>query len=137
MQKALDWKHSRISMLEVEAVSQSCILLSPDWFEYCFILYMKSLLLVERFDLHRGNQNILVRVIPSCFHFAKMCLCQVSLMSRCNPRYLTSSSRVSFTLFIWTEGEGHVSLHVMNVTWIDLDSWAFILHFLKPVLDCK
>jgi hypothetical protein len=27
---------SRISMLEVEAVPQSCIL-CPDWFEYCFI----------------------------------------------------------------------------------------------------
>jgi hypothetical protein len=24
-------------MLEVEAVPQSCILLSPDWFKYCFI----------------------------------------------------------------------------------------------------
>jgi hypothetical protein len=34
MRKAFDWKHSRISMLEVEAVPQSCI---PNWFEYCFI----------------------------------------------------------------------------------------------------
>jgi hypothetical protein len=58
MRKAFDWKRSRISMLEVEAVPQSCttstqreyrmcymeqlleqmcISLSPDWFEYCFI----------------------------------------------------------------------------------------------------
>jgi hypothetical protein len=32
-----------------------------------------------------------VRVIPSCFRFAKMCLCQVSLLSRCSPRDLISS----------------------------------------------
>jgi hypothetical protein len=35
MRKAFDWKHSRISMLEVEAMPQSCIP-SPDWFQYCF-----------------------------------------------------------------------------------------------------
>jgi hypothetical protein len=32
-------------------------------------------------------------------------------------------------LFIWTWG--HVSLSVVNVTWIDLDAIAFILHFLN------
>jgi hypothetical protein len=37
MRKAFDWKRSRISMLEVEAVPQTCIPLSPDWFGYCFI----------------------------------------------------------------------------------------------------
>jgi hypothetical protein len=36
MCKAFDWKHSRISLLEVEAIPQSCIP-SPGWFEYCFI----------------------------------------------------------------------------------------------------
>jgi hypothetical protein len=55
---------------------------SPDWFEYCFI-YMRSLLIVESFHFRPSNQYILVRVIPSCFRFAKMCLCQVSLLSRC------------------------------------------------------
>jgi hypothetical protein len=34
-----------------------------------------------------------------------MCLCQVSLLSRCSPRYVTST-RVSSTLFIWTGGGG-------------------------------
>jgi hypothetical protein len=34
-------------------------------------------------------------------------------------------------------GGGPVSLLVLNVTWIDLDPLAFILHFFKPVLDCK
>jgi hypothetical protein len=47
-------------------------------------------MLVESFDLRPGNQYILMRVIPSCFRFAKMCLCQISLLSRCSPRYLTS-----------------------------------------------
>jgi hypothetical protein len=61
--------------------------------------------------------------------FAKMCLCQVSLLSRCRPRYLISSSWGSCTLFIRTGG--HVSLRIVNVTWIDLDSLAFILHFLN------
>jgi hypothetical protein len=91
---------------------------------------MRSLLLVESFDLRSSNQKILVRVIPSYFRFAKMCLCQVSLLSRCSPRYLTSSWG-SCILFIWTGR--HVSLRVVNVTWIDLDSLAFILHFYKYV----
>jgi hypothetical protein len=54
---------------------------------------MRNLLLVEKFDLRLSKQDILVRMIPSCFRFAKMCLCQVSLLSRCSPRYLISSSR--------------------------------------------
>jgi hypothetical protein len=96
---------------------------------------MRSLLLLESFDLRPSNQHILVKVIPSCFHFAKMCFCQLSLLSKCSPRYLISSSRGSCTLFIWTRG--HVSLRVVNVIWIDLDSLAFILPFFLTVLDCK
>jgi hypothetical protein len=74
MRKAFDLKYSRISLLEVEAIPQSCIP-SPDWFKYCFI-YEKFV--VESCDLCPSSQYILVRVIPSCFHFAKICLCQVS-----------------------------------------------------------
>jgi hypothetical protein len=37
--------------------------------------------------------------------------------------YLYMASRGSCILFIWARG--HVSLHVMNVTWTDLDSLAF------------
>jgi hypothetical protein len=40
--------------------------------------YLISLLFVESFNLHMSNQYILVRVIPSCFHFMKMCLSQMS-----------------------------------------------------------
>jgi hypothetical protein len=60
---------------------------------------MRSLLFVESFDLCPSNQYTLVRVIPSCFHFAKMCLRLVSLLSRCSPRYLTSIWG-SCTLFV-------------------------------------
>jgi hypothetical protein len=49
------------------------------------VLYMRSLLAVESFDFRPSNQYILVRMIHSCFHFAKMCLCQVSLLLRCSP----------------------------------------------------
>jgi hypothetical protein len=88
---------------------------------------MRSLLLMDSFDLCPSKQYILVRVVRSCFQFAKMCLCHVSLLSRCIPRYLISSSWWSYTLFIWTGG--HVSLHAVNVTWIVLDPLAFILNF--------
>jgi hypothetical protein len=54
---------------------------SPYWCQYCFI-YEKFNACGE-FDLCPSNQHILVRVIPSYFHFAKMCFCQVSLLSRC------------------------------------------------------
>jgi hypothetical protein len=90
---------------------------------------MRSLLLVESFDFRPSNHYSLVRVIPSCFHFAKICLCQVSLLSRYSPRYLAFSVRGSCLVFIWTGG--HVSLRVVNVTWIDLDPLALILHFLN------
>jgi hypothetical protein len=32
-------------------------------------------------------------------------------------------------VFMWTRGQ--ISLRVVNVMWIDLDSLAFILHFLN------
>jgi hypothetical protein len=70
------------------------------------VLCMRSLLLLlESFDLRPSNQYILVRVISSCFRFAKTCLCQVSLLSRCSPRYLASSWG-SCILFICTRGGG-------------------------------
>jgi hypothetical protein len=56
-------------MLEMEAVPQSCIPLSPDLFEYCFIY--EKFVACREFDFRPSNQFILVRVIPSCFRFAK------------------------------------------------------------------
>jgi hypothetical protein len=73
MRKAYDWKRSRISMLKVEAVPQSWI--PRVQIGLSIVLYMRSLLLVESFDLRTSNQYILVRAIPS-FRFAKTCLCR-------------------------------------------------------------
>jgi hypothetical protein len=91
MRKAFDWKRSRIFMLEVEAIPQSFI--PQVQIGLSIILYMRSLLLVESFELRLSNQYILVRMITSCLHFAKMCFCQVSVLSRCSLRYLISSWR--------------------------------------------
>jgi hypothetical protein len=62
MRKAFEWKFSRISMLEVEAIPQSCI--PKVQIGLSIVLYI-SLLLVESFDFRPSNQYILVRVIPS------------------------------------------------------------------------
>jgi hypothetical protein len=67
-------------------------------------------------------------VIPSCFHFVKMCLCQACLLSRCSPRYLTSSWGISRCLY---EPGSKFFFRMVNLTWADLDPLAFILHFLK------
>jgi hypothetical protein len=112
-------------MLELEAVPQSCI--PQVQIGLSVVLYTRNMLLVESFDSRPSNQYILARVILTRFRFAKMCLCQISLLPRCSSRYLTSSSRGSCTLFIWTAG--HISLRVVNVTWIDLEPIVFILHF--------
>jgi hypothetical protein len=62
-------------LLDLEAVPQSCILYVQ--IGLSIALYNRSLLFVGSFDLRPSNQYILVRVIPSCFCFTKMCLCQV------------------------------------------------------------
>jgi hypothetical protein len=56
---------------------------------------MRSLLFVESFDLRPNYQYILLKAIPSCFRLVKICLCQVSLLSRCSPRYLTNHTLLS------------------------------------------
>jgi hypothetical protein len=78
MSKAFDWKRSRISMLEVEAVVQSFILYVH--IGLSIVLYMRRLLHVDILYLRPSNQYILVRVITSCFRFAKMCFCQEILL---------------------------------------------------------
>jgi hypothetical protein len=78
----------------------------------CRTLYMKSLFLVESCDLCLSSQYILVRVIPSCFHFVKICLCLVSLLSMCSLRFFKFSSWESCTLFIWMEEGGCTFLFI-------------------------
>jgi hypothetical protein len=72
MREAFDWKRSRMCMLEVEAVPQSCI----SQVQICLniALYMRSVLHVQSFDLRPNSQYILVRVVPSCFYFTKIYL---------------------------------------------------------------
>jgi hypothetical protein len=123
MRKTLDWKHSWICMFEVEAVPHRCI--PQVQIGLSIALYIGILLLVESLDFRPSSECILVTVIPSCFRFVNMCLQQVSLLSRCNQRYLTSSCRRRCMLFIWTGRQ--VSLHVVNVTWTNLDSLTFIM----------
>jgi hypothetical protein len=97
------------------------------------VLYIRSLFLMESCDLCPSSQYIFVRMIPSCFHFAKMCLCQVSLPSRCSLRFLTFSS---CTLFIWTGWGAHFS----SCGECDVDRFgpvSFYSQFFKPVLDCR
>jgi hypothetical protein len=52
-----------------------------DGFEYCLV--NEDFLLVDSYDLRPSNQCIFVTVIPNYLRFLKMCLCQVSLLSRC------------------------------------------------------
>jgi hypothetical protein len=67
--KAFGWKRSRISVLKVEAVLQSFILSVK--IGLTVSLNMRTLFLVESFDLCPSNHYILVRAVPSCFPFAK------------------------------------------------------------------
>jgi hypothetical protein len=51
---------------------------------------------VESWDLRPSSQCIFVSLRPSCFLLVKMCLCQVSLLSRWRPRYLGNNSVKTF-----------------------------------------
>jgi hypothetical protein len=95
---------------------------------------MRSLLLVESFDFRPSNQYILVRVIPSCFRFAKMCLWQVSLLSRCKPKYLDIFLGELHTVYL----DRGACFSSCSECYADrLGFIGFHSPFLKPVLDCK
>jgi hypothetical protein len=89
---------------------------------------MRRLLLVESFDFRPSNQYILVRVIPRCFRFAKICLCHVNRLSRCSPRG-------ELHIVYMNEGAHFFSCYVLCY----MDRLGFVgFHspFFKPVLDC-
>jgi hypothetical protein len=94
------------------------------------VVYM----LQQNFDWCLSNRYIWVREIPSCFRFTKMFLCQVSVLSRCSPRYLTSSSWGSCTLFIWPGRQWwHDPCCSHNYsTLIDMRSQPYIWQSLNP-----
>jgi hypothetical protein len=85
---------------------------------------MRSLLFVERIDLRPSKQYILVRVIPSCFRFSEINLCQVSVLARSNPRYFAFSSWGVLRFLIKRE---HVSLRD-ECDVHRLDPLVFIIH---------
>jgi hypothetical protein len=114
----------------VEAMPHNCI--PHVQIGLSIALYMRILLFVESSDFCPSIQYILVSIIPTCFCFVNMCLRQVSLMLRCNLRYLTSSWWGRCTLFIGNGGQ--VSLHVVYVTWTSLYTLAYILHFFTHFL---
>jgi hypothetical protein len=82
---------------------------SPDWFKY--FLHMRSLLLVDSVDLRLSKQHILVRVIPSCFRFTKMYLCQVGT-NFADKRWLLGIvlSRTQATEFVCLPGKSPVKV---------------------------
>jgi hypothetical protein len=77
MRKSLDWKRSRISLFEGEAVPHSFIPYVQ--IGVSIALYMRSLLLAVWFDYLPSSQCTLVSVIPSCFRFVNMCSRQVRI----------------------------------------------------------
>jgi hypothetical protein len=89
------WRSFRVTLFGTCQGASSIMRKSyiPDWFEY--FLHMRSLLLMGSFDLRFLVFSVL----------RTMCLCQVGLLSRRSPRYLTSSWGCCAS-FIWTGGGG-------------------------------
>jgi hypothetical protein len=67
-----------------------------------------------------------MKVIPSSFHFVKMCLCKVRAAL---DIWLLLPGAVVYCLY--GRGGRHVSFYVVNVTLANLDPLAFVLHFLS------
>jgi hypothetical protein len=65
---------------------------------------MRSLLLVDCFDFRPSNQYISVRSIPSCFRFAKMCLCQFKQVLLLYQIFLSHSKSTRFFLYVILNG---------------------------------
>jgi hypothetical protein len=63
-----------------------------------------------------------VKVIPSCCHFVKMCLCQVSLLSRCSLRYLVELHIVHTDQWARFSSCGECDVDILG-------SVSFLLHF--------
>jgi hypothetical protein len=102
-----------------------------DWFEYSSV--DEEFVVYKEFGLRPSNQYILVKAIPSCFRLMKMCLCQVSLLSRSCHFLLGGVAHC----YMDRGGGTFFFFGVVSVTWIDLNPLAFVVHFFKPVLDFK
>lgn len=85
-----------------------------------------SLLYIDSSDFLPMSQYIFLAVSSSCFLLVLICLAHVSLLSRCIPRYLTTSAVGSGCPYSFTCGQ--FPFLVANVMWTDFVSLAFVLH---------
>jgi hypothetical protein len=125
MREAFDWKHSRIYMLVAEAIPQSCIP-CPDLF------------LVESCDLCPSSQYILVRVIPSCFHFAKNVFVPSKSLANVHPEILDIFFMGELHIVYMDPGGG--GAHFSSCGECDVDRFGSVSFYspcFKPVLDCS
>jgi hypothetical protein len=104
--KAFDWKCSKISVLEVEAIPQSYI--PQAQIGLSIVLYVKSLLLMESFDLRLINQYILVWVIHSTLTIDLYLVSRSSMCGTIPPLAYTSAcfflvSHLAYSLPLKTE----------------------------------
>jgi hypothetical protein len=91
---------------------------------------MRSLLLVESFDFHPTNQYISVRVIPSCFSFAKMRVSPVKVQPKILDIFL---GELHIVYMDWG-----VRFSLCSECYVDrLGFVGFHSPFFKPVLNCK
>jgi hypothetical protein len=114
MRKAFDWNRSRISMLEVEAVLQSCILKVQ--IALNIVLHMINFLLVKRFDCESDSW-----LFP--FYEKYVCARQISCQGVVRDNYLLGELHIIYI------DRGRFYFRVVNATWVDFDLLAFILHF--------
>jgi hypothetical protein len=123
IRNVFDWERSRTSVLEVTCIPQISL---------GIVIYMRSLLLVESFDLRPSNQYILVMVIRVVSVLRK-CLCGRYDFCQGIARDTWHHLLGEVGRCLYGPGCGHVSLMV-NVTWLDLDPLVFILRFLNQYL---
>ena len=67
----------------------------------------------------------------SCFLFVVICLRQVSLWSRCMPKYCMSSGWTTYILFSWTDGETGYKTLILK----DLSSMSVRASYMKLTRD--
>jgi hypothetical protein len=125
--KVLDWNRCIISMLEFEAVPQSCI--PHVRIGLITTLYKSNLLSVDSVDCLPSSQYIFLNPTLSCFLFILICFAQVSLRSRCILVHLkkpTSYKRVSCVLYLVDNTVAHGLCRRVQVTYIMSTYWLFV-----------
>lgn len=120
----------------VSRLSIGSIVSSRCWFHWQFpifeyhisiwvlLLPCRVAIYFQCWELRLISQYIFWYMWLNCSRLNHMCFVQVNRLSRCIPRYLTSS--------FWERGlllrvtEGHVGLFSVKVLWTDLEEFALI-----------